>query len=114
MSNHNRSASGFEAHLEWFETLGYDAAEARKEAQCRHAGFVSAALADLFLGMSMIADELKSKDGVYFMRHGAARRVQMILWSYQAITSMVARDRMAPLSADERPPLIRDINVIYI
>jgi hypothetical protein len=103
-----------ETHLKYFTFLGYGEEEAHREAQYRHAGFVSSALADLFLRLNMLTNVLKSKDATYFLRYGAARRLQMMLWSYATITSTAPPDRMDPLSDYERRTLSRDINVIYM
>ena len=62
----------------------------------------------------ILSEKLKTKDGVYFLRYGAARRTGAIFDAYRGIQSIAYIDRNEPLNIEQTKSLGRDVNLIYI
>jgi hypothetical protein len=110
----------FETHLQRYRAMwGGQAqgaqARAERDAQYQHALYVFNALRNFACEItSPLAEQLHAENAIYYMRHGAGRRLLMIWRSYRSIVWTTPPERQDPLSDDEETTLSRDINVIYM
>jgi hypothetical protein len=85
------------------------------DAKEMHIFEVDTALMNLTFGALQIVAATKFTERAhYYFRFGVARRLRMLLSSFRNFQSIIAPDRIVPLTIDEAEEVCRDLNSIYI
>jgi hypothetical protein len=85
-----------------------------RDAAQNHGLFLMDVLRDTLLRAIELSGELNNKQAGYFIRFGAARRLQMIWFAFRDVIFTVPADRDRPLKTGEARRLTRDLNTVYI
>lgn len=109
----------YETHIRHYEKLYGGIHENIKtptilRAQYDHALYVFNPLRDLQINAVTLSAHLKDRNALYYMLHGAGRRLRMIWDGYRSIIFSARPEREEGLSSDEQSSITRDINVIYM
>lgn len=108
----------FEDHQKHYEQL-FGVSDVNKEyalrqAKASHSEAVFNPLRDCYTDSIQLSYELKNTNARYYLRHGAARRLQMIWQAYRELIFTVGPEREQPLTTDEVLDTQLNLNTFYM
>jgi hypothetical protein len=111
----------FEGEIRRKRLLLYGSSETKKlddytvrEAAQYHASVILNALQYAYLEAISISEKLTNERSRYYLKFGAARRMEMIWFAWRHITLTVPTTRIKPLNSDESRRLTQHMNTIYV
>jgi hypothetical protein len=85
-----------------------------RDAAQNHAEIMFNAVGDTFLRTLEISENVTNERSTYYLKFGAARRLEMIWFAWRNVVFTVPADREKPLQTVETRQLTQNLNTIYI